>query len=226
MRNATAHTEETDPYCLPDKQLTEMLAAAPWRRFAVMGDSLSLGTGAPTPGYRDLGWSDRVANVLQAAHVDASYMNTSVLGSTTEEIVRDQVDEIVAFGPDLLHLPSGANDIVRRSPDFHAIEQTMRRMWEVAAGTGARLVTFTLGRAYVVPVFNDWHDRITRLNDMTRSLAAGHDAVVVDMWDHEINDRENLVSPDRIHFSTSGQAVMATEVVRALSATPEARPTE
>jgi lysophospholipase L1-like esterase len=31
------------------------------------------------------------------------------------------------------------------------------------------------------------------------------------------NDRDNLLSADRIHFSTSGQAVMATEVVQQLA---------
>jgi len=58
-------------------------------------------------------------------------------------------------------------------------------MFSLVNETGALLTTFTLGRAYVV----------------------------VDMWDHPVNDRGNLLSEDRLHFSTSGQAVLATEVV-------------
>ncbi|MDC7340881.1 hypothetical protein PQR15_35995 [Streptomyces lydicus] len=50
-----------------------------------------------------------------------------------------------------------------------------------------------------------------------RGLASEYDALVVDMWDHPVNDRGNLLSEDRIHFSTSGQAVMATEVVKMLA---------
>lgn len=216
-------TEQTDPFCLPAERMAEMVADAPWRRFGVFGDSLSRGTGDPTPGYGGLGWADRVAGVLRAAHPDTAYLNTSVVGATTEQALDDQAARMWAFAPDLLHVPSGANDIVRRRPDWDVIEATLRRMWTLAAGTGARLVTFTLGRAYVVPVFDDWHDRITRINAVTRALAAEHGAIVVDMWHHDVNDRENLLSPDRIHFSTSGQAVMAAEVVRALAATPEAR---
>lgn len=42
--------------------------------------------------------------------------------------------------------------------------------------------------------------------------------VLVDMWDHPLNARPDLLSADRIHFSTSGQAVLASEVVKSLAA--------
>ncbi|CAA9403241.1 MAG: hypothetical protein AVDCRST_MAG66-1682 [uncultured Pseudonocardia sp.] len=215
---STVYTEETDPFCLPEPVLVELLADVPYRRFAVCGDSLSRGTGDPTPGYRDLGWSDRVGGLLRTAHPDAAYLNTAVVGATTGQALREQVEDIVAFAPDLLLVPSGANDIMRPTPDFAAVEQTLRRMWDIAAGTGARLLVFTFGRAFVVPAFDDWHDRITRLNELTRTLAAEHGALLLDWWPHPVNDRENLLSPDRIHWSTSGQAVMATGVVQALAA--------
>lgn len=90
-------------------------------------------------------------------------------------------------------------------------------MYDVAAGTGALLTTFTLASAYVVPAFPDWPERIRTMNDLTRRIAADYGAVVVDMWDHPVNDRDNLLSADRIHFSTSGQAVLATEMVKHLT---------
>jgi len=211
-------TEESDPFCLAPPDAAALLADAPWRRFAVIGDSLSAGTGDPTPGYADRGWSDRVADILGRAHPDLAYLNTAEIGATTDQTLAGQVERMIAFGPDLLHLPCGANDIVRRTPDFAAIEQTMRRMYDIAAGTGAQLTTFTVGRAYVVPVFPDWSNRVRTLNGITRSLAAEYGAIVIDMWDHPINARDNLLSADRLHFSTSGQAVMAAEVVKHLRA--------
>ena len=48
-------------------------------------------------------------------------------------------------------------------------------------------------------------------------LASEYGAIVVDMWDHPVNARDNLLSEDRIHFSTSGQAVMAAEMVKKLA---------
>ncbi|MBF6194255.1 SGNH/GDSL hydrolase family protein [Nocardia sp. CDC186] len=210
-------TEETDPFCLDQADAVAMLAEAPWGRYAVVGDSLSAGIGDPTPGYRDQGWSDRVAGVLRSVRPDLDYLNVSENAATTAQTLEKQAARMVEFSPDLLHLPCGANDIVRRRPDFGEIERTLRQMYDLAKGTGALLTTFTLGRAYVVPVFSDWAERVAAVNEIVRGLASEYDAIVVDMWDHPVNDRDNLLSADRIHFSTSGQAVMAAEVVKKLA---------
>ncbi|MFJ3904668.1 SGNH/GDSL hydrolase family protein [Streptomyces sp. NPDC090025] len=213
----TAFTEETDPYCLPVLDAAALLFDAPWQRYAVIGDSLSAGTGDPSPGYRELGWSDRFAEVLGRVRPDLAYLNTATVGATTTETIEQQADKLQAFEPDLLHIPCGANDLVRRRPDFDEIRQNMRKLYELAAQTGAQLTTFTLGRAYVVPVFPDWTERVRTVNDITRGLAAEYGAVVVDMWNHPVNDRDDLLSADRIHFAGSGQAVMAAEMAKALA---------
>ncbi|WP_250906055.1 hypothetical protein [Nonomuraea sp. NEAU-A123] len=46
---AASRTEESDPFCLSPARAAELLADAPWRRFSVIGDSLSAGTGDPSP---------------------------------------------------------------------------------------------------------------------------------------------------------------------------------
>lgn len=215
---ATSLTEESDPFCLSPTSAAKLLADAPWRRFAVIGDSLSAGTGDPSPGYTTLGWADRVAGILRRVHPGLAYLNTAEIGATTARTLATQADRMVAYGPDLVHVPCGANDLFHAEPDFTEIEQTLRRVFELAAGTGAQLTAFTLGKAFVVPKFPNWPDRVRRLNAITCQLAADHDAVLVDMWDHPVNSRPNLLSADRIHFSTSGQAVLAAEVVKALAA--------
>jgi len=210
-------TEATDPFCLDQADAVALLTGAPWGRYAVVGDSLSAGTGDLTPGYLDQGWSDRVADVLRSVRPDLDYLNVSEIGATTAQTLENQAARMLEFSPDLLHVPCGANDIVRRKPDFGEIERTLRQMYDLAKGTGALLTTFTLGRAYVVPVFPDWPERIAAVNEIVRGLASEYDAIVVDMWDHPVNNRDNLLSADRIHFSTSGQAVMAAEVVKKLA---------
>lgn len=212
-----ALTEESDPFCLRPANAVALLADAPWRRFGVIGDSLSAGTGSSTPGYVNLGWSDRVAGTLRRVQPELAYLNTAEIGATTAQALDKQWDAMVEFGPDLLHVPSGANDIVRRQPDFDEIERTLRRMYDLAAETRAQLTTFTLGRAYLVPVFPDWSERVARLNSIVRALAAEYGALVAEFWDHPINARANLLSEDGIHFSTSGQAVLAAEIVKVLA---------
>lgn len=211
---SVAITEETDPFCQSPAESAVMLASAPWRRFGVIGESLSLGIGDPRPGYASLGWADRVADVLRRVDPGLAYLNTAEIGATTEQTLERQFGPMLAFAPDLLHLPCGANDIARRAPDFAAIEATMRRMYEAASSTGALLTTFTLGSAYVIPVFADWQERVRWVNRLTRSLASEYGALVIDMWDHPVNEREDLVSADGIHFAACGQAVMATEFVK------------
>ncbi|MFI6793750.1 SGNH/GDSL hydrolase family protein [Nonomuraea sp. NPDC050383] len=213
---STFHAEEADPICLPVQSAT-WLAGAPWRRFASMGDSLAAGTHDPSPGYADMGWCDRLAGLLRRVHPDLAYLNTATIGSTTAGTLDRQLGPILEFRPDLLHISCGANDLWRTAPDITAIEQTMRQLFERAAATGALLTTFTLGRAFVVPGFQDWHERVRALNDIVRALAAEHRVVLADMWDHPVNDRPDLLSADRIHFSAAGQAVMTAELVKALA---------
>ncbi|MEV5837175.1 SGNH/GDSL hydrolase family protein [Nocardia sp. NPDC052112] len=172
-------TETTDPFCLDQADAAALLTEAPWGRYAVIGDSLSAGTGDCSPGYRDQGWSDRVAGVLRSVRPDLDYLNLSEIGATTAQTLENQAARVVEFSPDLLHVPCGANDIVRRQPDFGEIARTLRRMYTLAKGTGALPTTFTLGKAYVVPVFPDWPERIATVNAIVRGLASEYDAIVV-----------------------------------------------
>ncbi|MFI6802711.1 SGNH/GDSL hydrolase family protein [Streptosporangium canum] len=218
MSTATHHlTEESDPYCLPPSRAADLLAGAPWQRFATVGDSLSAGTGDPSPGYASLGWPARVADILRRVHPGLTYLNLAEVGATTARTLRTQLDQLADFGPDLVHVPCGANDLFRPEPDYAAIATALGQVFELTAGTGARLTTFTLGRAFVVPGYPDWDERVREVNDITRSLAADHGAVLVDMWDHPVNGRHDLLSKDRIHFAAMGQAVMATEIVKGLA---------
>lgn len=211
-------TETTDPDLVSPEAGANILASAPWRRFGVFGDSLSLGIGDATPGYDDLGWSARVERVLRRVHPDLAYLNTATVGATTAQALGEQAERIEEFGPDLLHLNSGANDIIRRAPDWGQIEDNLRAMYAWAAGTGAQLSVITLGRAFVIPAFPDFSDRVARLNDVTRTLAREHNVAVADCWDHSLNDRPNLLSDDRIHFATTGQAIIASLMIEALGA--------
>ena len=105
----------------------------------------------------------------------------------------------------------------RLIPDERArIEDDLRRMYEWGSATGARLSVFTFGRAFVIPAFPDFSERVARLNELTRTLAADYDAAVADCWDHPFNDRQNLVSADGVHFATTGQAVIASLLIETL----------
>ena len=219
----TRRTEETDPYCLTTTAAAQLLADAPWQRFVVIGDSLSAGTGDPSPGYAPGPWPARVAAALTRVHPDLEYWNSGVRGATTRDTLDNQLEPALGLRPDLIHVPSGANDIWRPTPSFDVIARDLRGLFERTAKSGALVTTFTLGRAFVVPTIPDFAERVELLNEIIRSLAREYGAVVIEMWDHPIMDRPDLLSADRIHFAASGQAVLAAEVVRGLAGALEGR---
>ena len=66
--------EAADPYCLRPGEAATLLAGHPWRRFAVLGDSIAEGVGDPVPGYEHLGWADRVAAALRQHRPDLAVL--------------------------------------------------------------------------------------------------------------------------------------------------------
>jgi lysophospholipase L1-like esterase len=214
----STQTQQNDPYYLSTETGAELLANAPWRRFGVVGDSLSAGVGDLNPDYPGGPWCDRLVATLRLVNPDLSYQNTAQIGQTTPQTIESQLDALLAFEPDLIHLPSGANDIWRRSePDWAGIETSLRTLYSRVADTDATITVFTLVKKFVVAKIPDFTDRVRRINELTRTLAGEHGAIVVDTEDHPINDRPDLLSADGIHVAGAGQAVLAAEVVRALA---------
>ena len=79
--------------------------AGPRISYAIMGDSTSISQGS--------GYSDGFA-AASITHLSKKFtvrsINTGISGATVEEIRNDQLNEVLAFAPDLVLLAAGAND--------------------------------------------------------------------------------------------------------------------
>lgn len=104
--------EAADPHCLAEGEGAELLRGAPWRRFAVVGDSLAEGLGDPQRGYRTGSWADRTAEALLTAAPDAVHTNLGMRGLTTAQVRERQADRAAAFAPDLVAVVCGGNDLL------------------------------------------------------------------------------------------------------------------
>src|SRR5206468_1182010 len=102
--------ELADPDCLADGEAAALLAGHPWRRFAVLGDSVANGPIFEVPGFCPLRWTDRVAAELRAEAPDLQYLNLGVSGLLTHEVRDSQLAEALAFAPDLALVLCGGND--------------------------------------------------------------------------------------------------------------------
>src|SRR3712207_2377913 len=86
---------------LPFAELVALLGGAPWRRLAVLGDSIAEGVGEPHPGYRDLSWIDRIAEPLRAAAGGLAVTNLGRRDLLAREVRERQLLPALAFEPDL-----------------------------------------------------------------------------------------------------------------------------
>ncbi|MEV0250894.1 SGNH/GDSL hydrolase family protein [Nocardia sp. NPDC050712] len=219
MTHTIIRTEADDPLVLSPGAARRLLTGAPWQRFAVLGDSIAQGVGDPSPGYDPRGWPDRLAALLTEVNPDLAYLNTGKIGATSGQVVAGQLDRVLEFRPDLVHLTCGGNDLFTAGGSLGELRANLDTLFAALAGTGAQVTTFTVSDVWEVArlaPMRPMRERMAQLNELLREVAARYDVLLVEFWEHPLRLREDLMSADLIHFSSSGHAVVATEMVRAL----------
>lgn len=217
--------EDGDPHCLPERELAALLASLPWRRLAVVGDSIAAGIGDPVPGYRDRSWAERLARGLApqdgSGRRDAGYLNLGVPGLRASEVRRTQLARALTFAPDLAMVAAGANDALQRSFEPDRVAREVDGIVGPLAARGCCVVTFgllDLSRTGFVPdgMRAGLRRRLLGLNEVSRTAAARHGGVYVDFFDHPALG-DALFSADMIHPNRRGHAHIAAAVAWALA---------
>lgn len=210
--SSPASAEHLDPFVLKPGESRSLLAGAPWKRFAVLGDSLAEGVGENTPGYFTLSWADRVAAELATP----GYINLAHERLTAAEIASTQLDEAIAWQPDLVAVIAGGNDILKGDPDLGVAEVAIESIYRRSRRAGADVIGFTLMDPS--PIFGDERlaRRIGALNAMIRQTAARSGAAVVDMAIRPFADDRSIYSADLKHPNMRGHAIVASAVVEQL----------
>lgn len=210
--SSPASAEHLDPFVLKPGESRSLLAGAPWKRFAVLGDSLAEGVGDKTTGYFTLSWADRVAAELATP----AYVNLASERLTAPQVAATQLDEAIAWQPDLVAVITGGNDILRADPDLAATEVALESIYRRSRRAGADVIAFTLMDPS--PIFGDERlaRRIGALNAMIRHTAFRAGASVVDMAIRPFADDRSIYSADLKHPNMRGHAVVASAVVEQL----------
>ncbi|MET3719502.1 MULTISPECIES: SGNH/GDSL hydrolase family protein [unclassified Arthrobacter] len=193
-------------------------APHPWHRLVALGDSFTEGIGDPEPrsdgGLR--GWADRVAEELSANHADFAYANLAVRGLMVQQILDQQLVPALALKPDLVTLSAGGNDIVFRRSDPDRLAEIIDAGVAQLTRSGATVVLFAGPDWGATPVFNQIRGKVAILNENLHTVAARHDAVMVDLWFLRELSSPGMWDPDRLHFSPLGHHTIAAAVLRAL----------
>ncbi|GAC1376631.1 MAG: SGNH/GDSL hydrolase family protein [Pseudarthrobacter sp.] len=194
-------------------------AIHPWRRLVALGDSFTEGIGDPDPrregGLR--GWADRVAEELSAHQPRFAYANLAVRGLLVQQILDQQLEPALALKPDLVTLSAGGNDIVFRRSDPDRLAEKIDAGVDQLTRSGATVVMFAGPDWGATPVFSQIRGKVAILNENLHTVAARHDAVMVDLWFLRELSNPGMWDPDRLHFSPLGHHTIAAAVLNALS---------
>ena len=207
-----------------DDRLAGLLDGAPWRRMAVIGDSIAEGVREQADGWPDRSWTDWMAAALPGIEV----LNLGVRNLLAAEVRATQLAPALAFRPDLAVVAAGGNDSLRRSFDAGAVTAELDAIVGALRAAGADVVLLELMdivRSGLVP-----HEhratlggRMAQLAGVTRDVAERHGGILVAMRDHPASADPTVYASDRLHLTTRGHAIVAVQAVHAMARTLDQR---
>jgi EmrB/QacA subfamily drug resistance transporter len=208
-----AVTEANDPYLAAPA----VVGGLPYSRFVAIGDSMAEGVGDATPGYRHLGWADRVAELL-----DGEYLNLGKRNLLASEVRATQLHRALHFRPDLAAVLCGGNDLMRRHHDPDAVEREVDGIVAALRAAGADVIMmapFDISQTEIVPdeLKPAWRSLIERMSALAERVARRHGAVLIDFRDHAAGSDATIYSGDRIHLNARGHAICAAHTVDTLA---------
>jgi lysophospholipase L1-like esterase len=203
--------EWADRHVAADHELAHLLGSpAPWERIVVLGDSAAAGVRDPTPGYRDLSWSDRLAAGLTLARPGAVLVNLGRRGLTAAEVREGQLDAALALAPDLAIVIAGGNDLLLG--DFHPnkVRDELTAILAPLRATGADTLTLDLLDTGTMG------DGLARLAALTREASTALGGWHAPLREHPAARDADLFAADGLHLNARGHAIVATALARYL----------
>ncbi|WBQ06435.1 SGNH/GDSL hydrolase family protein [Kribbella sp. CA-293567] len=214
-------TEDEDPYCLAAGESAELLTGHPWRRFAVLGDSVAEGLCEPLEGYSELQWADRLAAELRATAPDLEYLNLGVSGLRAHEIHATQLEAALAFKPDLALVVGGGNDAFSARYDADRVDRELTAMITALQEAGAQVITLGMFDVSASPAIQEWlrpglRQRMRLLSERTAAVAERLGTIHVQLTDHPLSTDPGLYSSDGRHGNARSDAVATAVTLRRL----------
>lgn len=197
----------------------ELLAKAPWKRFAVLGDSHAVGIREVVDGYPDKSWSDWFSESLRRSQPGLAAQNFGQKGLLTREVRARQLTPALAFEPDLAVVLCGGNDLLRGS--FDGVADELDMIVASLREQGAIVVTmglFDITRTDLLP--DEYKpalkDQLDQLSAIVAGVADRHGTIHLDFGTHPSAAENSVYASDFQHLTTRGHAVIAAEMARRL----------
>lgn len=191
-------------------------------RFLALGDSFTIGTGTTPdrsfPAVLARIWTERGRMVVLS--------NPAVNGYTTDDLIRDELPLIRTFGPTLISVLIGANDIVQGSSDDRYRRQ-LRSIHEQLSGDApdARVIALPQPDWSLSPAGASFGEaapiarKIERFNEIAKNEAERARALWIDLFPlMREQGRKGMFAPDGLHPSAAAHAEWALALATTASA--------
>ncbi|KAB2592762.1 SGNH/GDSL hydrolase family protein [Streptomyces arboris] len=213
--------ESSDPYCMAPDAAARLLRHLPWKRLAVVGDSVTAGVMDPLPGYRDRSFADRFTDALAATRPGFAAVNLATPHLLLDQIRDRQLAAALQFQPDVVMVSAGGNDAFR-SFDPETLRAELSALLMPLAESGAFVITiglFDVARSGLVPPehADGMARRFDELDRITAGLARALGGIHVDTHHHPLAADPGIYAADRIHANARGHAVAFAAIATALS---------
>jgi acyl-CoA thioesterase-1 len=175
-------------------------------RVLVFGDSLSAAYGVP----QGKGWVDLLAQRLRAGEREASVINASVSGETTQGGVTRIEDALTRHAPNVLVLELGGNDALRGLP-LARTKDNLARMIAAARAHGARVLLLGMR---IPPNYGPEYTR--GFEDLFRELHEELGVAWIPFLLEGVALDESLMQGDGIHPTATAQSRLLDNVWPAL----------
>ena len=191
-------------------------------RIVSIGDSFTEGMNDYLPDGTEVGWADRVAAGLAAAHPDEDlwYANLAIRGLKIESIVTEQLDAALALDPPPTHLTfnGGGNDMLRPGFSDERVIGLTSIVLDRCAAKGIQVVILTgADPSDRLPAGKRMRRLGTSLTQALEAFLDGREGVVfVDNLRSEEGRRDAYWSEDRLHLSSLGHQWIASRVLTAM----------
>jgi lysophospholipase L1-like esterase len=183
--------------------------------YVALGDSTGAGVGA-----RDGGYVARLFKRLEERRPQSKLSNLCVSGSTTADVVRNQLERGVALNPDLVTIGIGINDIghgltlEQFSKNFDQILSTLKEK------THATIVVTNLPDISSAPripnsMRSQYQRQIDEFCKRLEEIASKHGVTIFDIYTitkQELPAHPEYFSADGFHPSDAGYELWATQM--------------
>ena len=217
--------EHADPHCIDPDHAAYLLRQLPWRRLAVLGDSVTAGVMDPLPGYRNRSFADRLTDAFAATRPAFEAWNLAKPYLRVAQIRAEQLEEALERRPDAVLLSAGGNDAFEEIDAFE-LERELEALLVPLAESGAVPITiglFDLARSGLVPsaVAGDLARRFDELDRITADVSRAVGGIHVDTHHHPAAADAAIFAADRVHANARGHAIAFAAIVRTLAGSAE-----